>query len=123
MTSADARHHDDPIARALGVEGGHLAIGLAGYMLHTGRGSTLSGYDCDEMKRACIAAGLPVIDSRSVAFETVWRIAVKGPMVAVGDPPSLEPYHALSYAPLVRVARAYRDAGAEVFNLDLPQES
>jgi hypothetical protein len=39
-------------------------------------------------------------------------------MIAVGEPPSPPPYHALSYAPLDIVAAAYRAAGAEVWNLD-----
>jgi hypothetical protein len=56
---------------------------------------------------------LPVIDSRMVVFEDVVRAAVPGPMVAVGEEPSPQPYHALSYAP----ASAYRAAGAEVFNI------
>jgi hypothetical protein len=60
---------------------------------------------------------LPVIDSRMVVFEDVVRAAVPGPMVAVGEEPSPQPYHALSYAPLVEVASAYRAAGAEVFNI------
>jgi hypothetical protein len=60
---------------------------------------------------------LPVIDSRMVPFEEVVRLAVRGPMVAVGESPSAQPYHALSYAPLVAVASAYRAAGAKVFNM------
>jgi hypothetical protein len=106
------------IERALRTEGGHLSIGRGGYTLHFDRGSTLSGYDCDAMKAACIARGLPVIDSRMVPFEDVFRLAVRGPMVAVGQPPDTPPWHALSSAPLRAVAQAYRDAGAEVFNLD-----
>jgi hypothetical protein len=41
-------------------------------------------------------------------------LACAGPMVAVGEEPSPRPYHALSYAPLIEVATAYRAAGAEV---------
>jgi hypothetical protein len=52
-----------------------------------------------------------------VAFEEVVRLAVRGPMVAVGEAPSPQPYHALSYVPLVALASAYRSAGAEVFNI------
>ena len=65
----------------------------------------------------CIAACLPVIDSRMVAFEDVIRLAVRGPIVAVGEEASPPPYHALSFAPLSAVAQAYRAAGAEVFNI------
>ena len=63
---------------------------------------------------------LPVIDSRMVAFEEVIRLVVRGPMAAVGESPSPQPYHALSYAPLAAVASAYRAAGAEVFNIGDP---
>jgi hypothetical protein len=52
-----------------------------------------------------------------VTCEDVVRIAVRGPIVAVGEESSPQPYHALSYAPLVEVASAYRAAGAEVFNV------
>ena len=55
-----------------------------------------------------------------VAFEEVVHLAVRGPMVAVGESPSPRPYHALSYAPLAVVASAYRAAGAEVFNMGEP---
>ena len=41
----------------------------------------------------------------------------RGAMVAVGRPPDPAPWHALSFAPLDRVAAAYREAGAEVLNL------
>ncbi len=42
-------------------------------------GCRLSGYDVEPIKAACIAAGLPVIDSREVVFEEVCRLAVGGP--------------------------------------------
>jgi hypothetical protein len=51
-----------------------------------------------------------------VTFEDVVRLAVGGPMVAVGEEASPPRYHALSFAPLCVVAQAYR-AGAEVFNI------
>jgi hypothetical protein len=105
------------ITSALRTEGGHLSIGRGGFTLHFGRGARLSGYDCESFKARCIAVGLPVIDSRMVAFEDVVRLAVRGPMVAVGEEASPPPYHALSFAPLGVVAQAYRAAGAEVFNI------
>jgi hypothetical protein len=105
------------ITKALHTDGGHLSIGRGGFTLHFGRGGTLSGYDCETIKASCIAAGLPVIDSRLVPFEDVVRLAVRGPMAAVGEEPSPPPYHALSYAPLAVLASAYRAAGAEVFNI------
>ena len=113
--------YDIYIARALATEGGHLAIGRGGFSLYFGRGAHLSGYHCETVKAACIAAGLPVIDSRIVDFAAVARLAINGPMIAVGEPPSPPPYHALSYAPLAVVAAAYRAAGAEVWNLEPAQ--
>ncbi|SEE66164.1 hypothetical protein SAMN05519104_6945 [Rhizobiales bacterium GAS188] len=109
--------HDDYIAPALATDGGHLMIGRGGFSLRFARGAALSGYDCETIKAACIAAGLPVIDSRMVEFGAVARLAVNGPMIAVGEAASPPPYHAFSYAPLAVVAASYRDAGAEVWNL------
>jgi hypothetical protein len=114
------RDYDDYIASALRTEGGHLSIGRGGFTVHYARGARLSGYDCESIKACCIVAGLPVIDSRMVAFEDVVRLAVKGPMAAVGEDPSPPPYHALSYSPLAVLANAYRAAGAEVFNVARP---
>ena len=111
------RDYDDYIVSALRTEGGHLSIGRGGFILYYAGGARLSGYDCESIKARYIAAGLPVIDSRMVAFEEVVRLAVRGPIVAVGESPSPQPYHALSYAPLATVASAYRAAGAEVFNI------
>lgn len=113
-----ATDYDAYIARALTTAGGHLSISRGGIGLYFGRGAHLSGYDCEAVKTACIAAGLPVIDSRMVDFATVARLAIHGPMIAVGEPPSAPPYHAFSYAPLAVVAAAYRTAGAEVWNLE-----
>jgi hypothetical protein len=117
------QHYGDYITSALQTEGGHLSIGRVGFTLHFGRGARLSGYDCESLKACWIAAGLPVIDSRTVAFEDVVRLAVRGPMVAVGEEASPPPCHALSFAPLCVVAQAYRAAGAEVFNLPVPAGS
>jgi hypothetical protein len=111
------QHYGDYVTNALRTEGGHLSIARGGFTLHFGRGARLSGYDCESFKACCIGAGLPVIDSRMVAFEDVVRLAVRGPMVAVGEEASPPPYHALSFAPLCVVAQAYRAAGAEVFNI------
>jgi len=114
-----SRDYDDYVASALGTEGGHLSIGRGGFTLYYAHGARLSGYDCEQVKACCIAAGLRVIDSRLVAFEDVVRLAVRGPM-AVGEEASPPPYHALSYAPLSLLANAYRAAGAEVFNIPVP---
>ena len=108
--------YSDYIARALATIGGHLSIGRGGATLYFERG-WLSGCHAERIKAEAIAAGLPVIDSRDVPFEAVYALAVRGPMIAVGQPTGNPPYHALSYAPLAVVAEAYRAAGAEVFNL------
>lgn len=96
------------IRKALTTEGGHLAIGRGGFTLYFGRGAYLSGHDCETIKAACVTAGLPVIDSRDLAFEVVCDLALRGPMVAIGEPASPPPWGAFSYAPLVAVANAYR---------------
>ena len=44
------------------------------------RGCRLSGYECEAIKEAAIAAGLPVIDSRAVAFDAVAALAIGGPI-------------------------------------------
>jgi hypothetical protein len=105
------------ITRALATEGGHLAVGRGGATLYFSPGVSLSSYDIEPIKDACIAAGLPVIDSSMVDFGVVAWLAINGPMVAVGVPPDTPPYHAFSRAPLAVVAEAYRVAGAMVWNL------
>ena len=77
--------YDSYIGRALATDGGHLAIGRGGFTLWFGRGASLSGYDIEPIKNICIAAGLPVIDSSPVDFGIVARLAINGPLVAVGD--------------------------------------
>ncbi len=113
-------HHAELIAKALATEGGHLSIGRGGFILWYGDGCRLLGYDPEPIRAACIAAGVAVIDSRTLAFEAVARLVLRGPMVAVGMPPDPPPYGPLSYAPLAAVAAAYRAAGAEVINVPEP---
>ena len=109
--------YDTYVSRTLATEGGHLAIGRGGATLYFGRGASLSSYDIEPIKNACIAAGLPVIDSRMVDFGVVAPLAINGPMVAVGVQPDSPPYHAFAHAPLAVVAELYRAAGAVVWNL------
>ncbi len=104
------------IAQALAVEGGHLFIGHNGNILHYACGAKLHGYDNDGMKVACVAAGLPVIDARQVAFTDLWRIVVSEPEAAVGTPEELRSRHWVSQAPLTVVAGLYHAVGAEVLN-------
>lgn len=108
--------YEAQIAAALATQGGHLSIGRGGFTLHYGN-ARLSGYDIDAIKGEAIAAGLPVIDSRSVAWELAVALAVHGPMVAVNQAPNPRPWHGFAYAPLTAVAAAYRKAGAEVVNI------
>lgn len=112
-----ARDDADAIERALAVDGGHLFLGEAGFTLAYQRGTTLSGYDVAAIKAACIAAGLPVIDSRGLGFETALHLAIHTPMIAVGEPADAQPWHAMAHAPLHHVAALYHAAGAEVDNL------
>jgi hypothetical protein len=114
------RDYGEYIESALRTDGGHLSIGRGGFTLYYARGARLSGYDCEEVKTCCISAGVPVIDSRTAPFEDVVRLAVRGPMVAVGEEVSPPPHHALSYASLTVIAEAYRAAGAELFNIPGP---
>ncbi len=114
--SGDEFSYIDYIEQAKRTAGGHLHIGRGGFTLHFGS-SRLSGYDCDRVKVLCVAAGLPVIDSRDAPIELVAKISVNGPMIAVDRDPDPRPWHAFAYAPLGAVAAAYRRAGAEVFNI------
>ena len=104
------------ITRALATEGGHLVIGRGGATLFFGPSASLSTYDVEMIKEECIKAGLPVIDSSLVDFGVVARIAINGPLVAVGEPSDPPPYHAFSRAPLAYVAESYLAAGAMVWN-------
>ena len=105
------------IRQALATPGGHLSIGRYGCTLYYARGCTLSSYDPDRLKAACLAAGLPVIDTRAAPIQHVAALALSGPLVAVGEPPDPEPWHTLTKAPLAYVAALSRAAGAEVRNL------
>ena len=62
-----SRDYDDYVASALGTEGGHLSIGRGGFTLYNAHGARLSGYDCEQVKACCIAAGLPVIDGERLS--------------------------------------------------------
>src|SRR3954471_3849974 len=111
------RDYDGYIIRALATEGGHLSIGRGGFTFWYASGCRLSGYECKANQKTAIAPGLAVMNSRVVASDAVAALAIGGPMVAVGEPASPAPWHSLSYAPLAHVAQAYREAGAEVFNV------
>jgi len=105
------------IDQARDTEGGHLSIGRGGFTLRFADGPTLSGHDPEPIKATCIGAGLPVIDNRLVPFDAVVRLTLHGPMVAVGRPDSPLPWHGFAHIPLLDVALAYAEAGAEVYNV------
>lgn len=105
------------IRKALSVEGGHLFMGHGGATLHFARGAYVSGFECETIKAACLAAGLPVIDGRTIAFGPLYALVVEAPRVAVGKPADPLPWRSLSDAPLAHVAALYRAAGAAVFNV------
>jgi hypothetical protein len=121
VTWNDPGEYDTYIARALAFRGGHLSVGRGAAVLHYDN-ARLEIYDCETVKQAAIAAGLPVIDSRRIPFELAAKLAVKGPMIAVNRSPSPRPWHGFSYAPLEAVAAAYRRAGAEIFNIPACEE-
>lgn len=105
------------IAVALATPGGHLSIGRGGFTLHYSNGSMLTGYACEALKTQCIASGLPVIDSRCVAFDVVVQLTLGCPLVAVGREPEPAPWHGLAYATLHAVAIRYAAVGAEIWNI------
>lgn len=118
---AQATTQADYVRQALAVEGGHLFIGHNGAILHFAPGARVSGFPCEAIKAACLAAGLPVIDSRAAPFRLLYAVVVEGPMVAVGEPADPPPWHSLADAPLAHVAALHHAAGADVFNVpDVP---
>lgn len=65
----------------------------------------------DNLKAKCIAAGLQVIDSRSLKFDIVLQLTLGGPPVAFGRKAEPASWRGLSCAPLHAVANAYAAAG------------
>ena len=116
-STTNSPHHDDHIAQALAVPGGYLFLGRGGFRLHFARDATLSGNACEEIKSACLAAGLPVIDARHIDLDALIALVSHGPMVAVGHDPDPQPWHSLSFAPLDVVAASYAHKGAEISNI------
>ena len=130
------------VRQALAVEGGHLFLGPNGAVLHFAPGARASGFPCEAIKAACLAAGLPVIDCRAVPFRPLYAVVVEGPTVAVGKAPDPRPWHSLSdasaasrkcsafrcaaradaahlagFGELAHVAAFYHAAGAELLNV------
>lgn len=108
-------NHTVEIGEALATPGGHLSIGRGGVTMFYGN-CRHSGFVVEEIMNHCVAAGLPVIDTRHLPIKTVLHL-VKCPMIAVNRDPDAEPYHSLSYAPLSYVAKLYAAAGAHVYNV------
>jgi hypothetical protein len=109
---------DAHIRRALADEGGRLFVYERGYTLHLGDNGTLRGYDTGPFKATCLAAGLPVIDTRMLDPSVAFRLAVQSPIAAVARAPDPPPWTPFTWAPLRHLAGIYRAAGAEVLNLD-----
>ena len=107
------------LAQARQTQGAHLMLGHGGCFLHYARGRTLSVYDAKPIKAACIHAGVPVIDVRFMDYDKLWRLAVDGPMIAIGEEPRFFIARALSTEALEVLARDYRAAGAEIHNIPL----
>ena len=107
----------DCILQALASEGGHLEVSRFGHTLHYGRDRETDQGEVEELKRTCLAAGLPVIDTRDVPANLLGWLALSRPLVAVGRPADPRPWETLSFAPLRHVAKLYWDVGAEVSNM------
>jgi len=111
-------HHIDAwVRQALTFEDGHLFIGRGGPVLCFGRGAQLTGTDAEAAKTACIAAGLPVIDIRSLDVETGIRVARDEPRPDPGERVDARPFYGWAYGPLRTLAALYHAAGAEVVNM------
>lgn len=116
----DRDDYSKQIALALATRGGHLHIGRGGYTLHFRDKESMvraSGGNVEALRAQAIAAGLPVVDSRSAPFDAVKRLVCTGPMAATGNEPvSPEPWGPLDYCSLADSCAMWRAAGAEVFN-------
>lgn len=66
------------------ANGGWLSIGRGGATLHTSPNSRLEGIHGHTIA-ACIAAGVPTLDSTGCDFDRVWDLAVRGPMPGFSD--------------------------------------
>jgi len=119
VASGWLRTDADAIGNALATEGGHLFVHDRGYTLHLEGGATLGGFRIEAFKAACVAAGLPVIDTRTLDPVTAFRLAARTPMVAIARPANPPPWTGTTWAPLRDAARLFRAGGAEVLNLDL----
>jgi len=115
--NANLRDYGDYITHALQTEGGHLSLGRGAFILYFGRSARFSGYGCEHVKACCIAAGLPVIDSRMVAFEDVVRLAVVDRWSRSAMRQARRPIMRSPSPRSVWWRKPYRAAGAEVFNL------
>lgn len=96
------------------ANGGVLYCGRGGFTLHYSGHGRLEGYTPDHMREVCERVGIPVIDTRELPPETVFK-TLRIPMVAVAPrKPDAEPYTSISYAPREYVLREYSNAGAYV---------
>lgn len=95
-----------------------MVIGRGGWTLHLGPHDTVSGYGNGfPYVDYCKCKGIPVINSLSVPEDKIYSVAFRAPLFAIGRAPDPEPWNGLSYAPISYVAKLYKDAGAEVWNI------
>ncbi len=118
VASGWLRTDADAIRNALATEGGHLLVEARSYTLHLEGGATLSGFRIEAFKAACVAAGLPVIDTRTLDPVAAFLLVGRTPMVAINRPADPPPWTATTWASLRDTARLFRTGGAKVLNLD-----
>ncbi len=70
--------------RAARANDGWLQIGRGGASLHYTPNAHVEGLHGHHI-RACIAAGIPTLDSRNMSVQDVYELAVRGPMTGFVD--------------------------------------
>ena len=70
--------------RAARANDGWLQIGRGGASLHYTPNAHVEGLHSHHI-RACIAAGIPTLDSRNMSVKDVYELAVRGPMTGFVD--------------------------------------
>lgn len=97
-----------------------MTIGRGGwsidYPTRNGRASLQGHGDGEPYATICRRLGVPVVDSREAPIDKVARVAISGPMPAIGQAPDPAPWGAMSYAPVAHIVELWRQAGAKVWN-------
>jgi len=103
--------------READANGGFVTLGRGGWTVHITKHHTWSGYGCDSaIVKAFIAAGMLVIDTRSVALKPLAELIVRGPMLVPDAEADPKPWTALSNAAVSEMVPIYIAAGATVHN-------